>query len=477
MFNISISDKSYVSKPTKTDYKKMVFNTESINTNQLKEIISKGYSFCCEFNSEQFNIKQKKTENYKQSQLIILDFDHSSISLDEVLSTIKIKPTIAFNSFSNTDTDHCFKLIYLFEEPIKSIEEHKLKSLMIVYLLFNQKELDKIKNSIDKSSFNPVQLCNGTNQRVELFNTIISIESINELFANTTEKFESFEEVFDLLGITDVFKSNENEVSHQRKSEENINHYNDFFCFPSMGQSYENINNSFYFRKSPFNNYHTAFIADSDFDKVYFYVGDQHIFSLTTYFKNGKIGDSRRHMTLLYIALVVRNIYPDNEDKVLYGVLRRYIDAYFIEPEKIDNATIRRIVTKVMNNQYSNTAGKKYYLLNPRFSSLTKKEKLSALQKIRAQRNQEIILSQYDFKLSLKENAKHIGYSSKTIRKYLVEKGLLDSRNNRVENYQRFLEIYSVVENQELSIRKLAELCGISKSQVQRYISKYLSGI
>lgn len=137
-------------------------------TNQLKEIISKGYSFCCEFNSEQFNIKQKKTENYKQSQLIILDFDHSSISLDEVLSTIKIKPTIAFNTFSNTDTDHCFKLIYLFEVPIKSIEEHKLKSLMIVYLLFNQKELDIIKSSNDKSIFNPVQLCNGTNQRVEL---------------------------------------------------------------------------------------------------------------------------------------------------------------------------------------------------------------------------------------------------------------------------------------------------------------------
>jgi len=38
-------------------------------------------------------------------------------------------------------------------------------------------------------------------------------------------------------------------------------------------------------------------------------------------------------------------------------------------------------------------------------------------------------------------------------------------------NYQRFIEIYSVETNNKLSVRKLAEICEISKSQVQRYIS------
>ena len=487
-FNISVSDTSYSTKPTKSDYRRMEVQTKKVDITTLSDYISKGYSICSEFNLNRLKLKDKTNENYKQSNLIVLDFDHSIISFEEALSSIRIKPTIGYKTFSNTDTDYRFKLIYLFEEPISNIIEHKMKSLMIYYLIFNQKEFDLIKPSFDSTCISPVQLFNGTNQRVELFDTIISLDSINQLFEFSEEKFNTYDEVFELLGLNNMFNefqvesiSNQsnnstiiNEVSHQGKSVENINHYTDFFCFPSMGQSYNNINNSFYFRKNSYNNFHTAFVAENEIDQVYFFVGDQHIYSLTTYFKNGKIGDTRRHKTLLYIALVVRNIYPDSEDKVLYHVLRRYVDTYFIEPERIDNAIIMRMVRKVINNKYMNNAGKRYYLFNPRFSSLSKKEKLIALHKIRAQRNKEYILSSFDCNKSVIENSKLIGKSVKTIRKYLREEGLdIVIQSTKVDNYQKFLQFYLIEENRGLSIRKLAKLCGISKSQTQRYIKKY----
>jgi len=484
-FNVSISDIPYATKPTKSDYRRMQLQTKEVDVTTLSYLISKGYSICSVFNQNTFKLKDKTNENYIQSHLIVLDFDHSIIPLEEVLNSIRIKPTIAFQTYSNTDTDYRFKLIYLFEEPISNIIEHKLKSLMILYLIFNQKEFNMIKPSFDLSCISPVQLFNGTNQKVELFDTIISLDTINQLFEFNVEEFSTYEEVFELLGINDMLiefnefdsiksKSNNSiEVFHQGKSKENIYNNTDFFCFPSMEHSYENINNSYYFRKNPYNNFHTAFVSENDLDKVYFYVGNQHIYSLTTYFKNGKIGDNRRHKTLLYISLVVRNVYPDGEEKVLYNVLRRYVDTYFVEPDKIDNGTIFRIVSKVMKNKYMNTAGKRIYLLNPRFSSLSKKEKLGALQKIRADRNKELILSLFDFNKSIRENSKVIGKSTKTIRKYLREEGFdKDIQSMKVDNYQKFLSVYSIEENQGLTLIKLSRLCDVSKSQVRRYIKK-----
>ena len=469
LFNITVSDHSYQTKPTKSDYKTMQLHTREVDVETLAGLIRNGNSICSVFNIERLKLSDKTNQNFKQSNLIILDFDHSVIALEDVLDTIRIKPTIAFQTYSNTDTDYRFKLIYLFEKPIKTVSEFKKKSLMMFYLLFNQKEFDLIKPSFDSSSYSAVQLCNGTNQQVKLFDTVISIDSINQLFEFNEDKFNGFEEVFDLMGINLVEDNELTEVSQTKKSEENIKNNTDFFCFPSVGHPYEIINNSLYFIKNPFNNYHTALLDDSS-DDVYFYVGDQHIYSLTTFFKNGKIGDTRRHKTLLYAALVVRNIYPDSDEQVLFTVLRRYADTYFVNPEKIDNATIWRMVRKVISNRYVNTAGKRYYLLNPSFRYLTKKEKLSELQKIRARRNRDIVLNSYDYDISLKENASIIGLSIRTIKKYMLEEGVCLLNKPGDGTYDRFVSVYQNEENQGLSVRKLAEKCGVSKSQVGRFI-------
>lgn len=48
------------------------------------------------------------------------------------------------------------------------------------------------------------------------------------------------------------------------------------------------INNEVYFIPSQYNNYHTIQISDSEYDQVYFWVGNQGIYAVNTYFIGGK---------------------------------------------------------------------------------------------------------------------------------------------------------------------------------------------
>ena len=212
----------------------MQLQTREVDIETLADLIRNGYSICSEFNPDYLSLKDKTNQNFKQSNLIILDFDHSVIALEDALNCVRIEPTIAFKTYSNTNTDYRFKLIYLFEEHIKSVSDFKRKSMMMFYLLFNQKEFDLIKPAFDISSISPVQLCNGTNQEVKVFDTVISIDSINQSFEFNEEPFNTFEEVFDLMGINIVEDNELTEVSQTKKSEENKKNNTDFFYFPSV---------------------------------------------------------------------------------------------------------------------------------------------------------------------------------------------------------------------------------------------------
>ena len=96
---------------------------------------------------------------------------------------------------------------------------------------------------------------------------------------------------------------------------------------------------------------------------------------------------------------------------------------------------------------------------------------MKELHKVRTEMMTYYVLNNYDLKLTLNRNAELLHLHPKTVKKYMDKDGQLFN-NKRVNcNYQRFIEIYSVEENKKLSVRKLAEICEISKSQVQRYIS------
>ena len=90
LFKASISLCNYSTKPNDTELSEMIFCQKELNTIQLAELIHQGYSTCHVFNKLNFMTTNKTLKNFKEAYFIVLDFDHSHISMKEVLDTIII---------------------------------------------------------------------------------------------------------------------------------------------------------------------------------------------------------------------------------------------------------------------------------------------------------------------------------------------------------------------------------------------------
>ena len=120
-FRISISDRCYDHKPTSEDYKAMTFHVEELNSDDLLDRITSGYSICHIF---QDNRRIKK--NFMYTNAIFIDVDDHPQSMEDFLEGCELKPSIAYTTFSDGKNGlHRFRLIYLLDEQIATNEEYK----------------------------------------------------------------------------------------------------------------------------------------------------------------------------------------------------------------------------------------------------------------------------------------------------------------------------------------------------------------
>ncbi len=494
-FKASITLCPYPSKPTGNDIREMIFTTKEITNNELSELISKGHSFCHVFTNQNFMTQSKTIKNFKEANFIVFDFDDCNLSLDYVINNSIIKPSIAFETFSNSETNYRFKLIYVIDTPITNDQDYRRMTEIIFSISFNQNDSPELRKSLDTSCYLCNQMVHGTNpdRRIETNETVISIKLINQMFKNQSIEFNNYDDVFDFLKInidfkptkTNKIKSNIQKKSktncpRKRNSRQKSNTLHDLSCFPHFGTLSTNIfeGNFIYedtFIKSKYNNYHTIQISEYEIDKVYYWVGNQNIYSLNTYFAGGKQKPGYRKKTLLYAAHVFCNLYPDITPQILHLKLKDYVLHFFECPLDIENDYIFRLANAVIGMDNHHELGKRYFVLNPAYKHLTKSQKMKALHQRKSELMRQYILLNHDGSLTLKQLAEKTHLHPRTVKKYLDADGICYSQNNRQEEaYNMFLEVYSIEENQTLSIRKMAEKCGISKSQVQRFLKRLL---
>lgn len=82
-------------------------------------------------------IKGNPKENWRMQQVFFIDFDNkideenitiensNHVSVDKIIDyckSINLLPTIIYNTFSHTEQQHKFRLVYIFEQPIVDIE-------------------------------------------------------------------------------------------------------------------------------------------------------------------------------------------------------------------------------------------------------------------------------------------------------------------------------------------------------------------
>ena len=190
-FRASISLCPYHSKPTAIDIREMIFSSRGINIDDLSDFISKGHSFCHLFTSQNFMTQNKTIKNFKEANFIVLDFDHSSVTMDYVINNSKIKPSIAFETFSNSNDDIRFKLIYLIDKPIKNTQDYKRMTELVFKLAFNSWDQNELRKSLDTTCYTSNQMIHGTghDKRIESTQTIISLDLINHLLKNQAHNY------------------------------------------------------------------------------------------------------------------------------------------------------------------------------------------------------------------------------------------------------------------------------------------------
>lgn len=190
-FNVGLSSKSYGEKPIGKDISSMTFFYEELTMEDFLFHLITGHSYCGIFKNEGIlTIKQKRDSNYIGSQVIGIDVDHTSLSIDDFIGKLDKKPSFYYTTYNNSDEHPRFRLIYVFDEMIEGKENYKMVSKSI---------MDTIETSVgekvDDCSSKSSQYFNGTdinNDKLSVkfhnYNLVYNIDDFDVVPSSFKEK-------------------------------------------------------------------------------------------------------------------------------------------------------------------------------------------------------------------------------------------------------------------------------------------------
>jgi len=194
MYKFSVSINGFQEKPSHEEYRKMAYTTKELTLEEIKTHLEKGHTICCWFDfTKEFKFYGKgiKVNHFLGSYGICIDLDDQTIDIDEKIKEIKLKPTIAYHTFShkNIKGKYRYRFIYIFKDLL---DKGNYKILYDYICDINNLEYDKRART-------PYQLMHGTNQPVYLYkDNIYSITDketsnyicISDLYHNDTMMHE-----------------------------------------------------------------------------------------------------------------------------------------------------------------------------------------------------------------------------------------------------------------------------------------------
>lgn len=160
------------------------FREQTVTVDEIVDLIGDGYAFCATFdlnNGELMWKKQddgskkcicpvlkdgymsmtvKRDEFFKGSQIVSIDIDDTQYTnVEDYIAQLTFIPTFAYTSYSDSPTKRKFRLCYVLDSPLNSIEEYKEVANTIHYTA----EQDTQEPISDKCGEKASQYFNGTN--------------------------------------------------------------------------------------------------------------------------------------------------------------------------------------------------------------------------------------------------------------------------------------------------------------------------
>lgn len=429
-FELSYSDVNYNIKPTSEEIKNMHFIHCKTNVNEFVDKISNGYAYCAVYNNNEFGISLKKDSNFAYTQVISVDIDKTTISLNEALKSLHTTPTIAYNTFSNGINDlYCYRLVYVFEKPIDSIKDAKLYTLALNEIV--GKELN-IKTDSNASKVS--QYLNGTNDinilvsgcvyELNDFNLDNIINNNSNYLNNIKVSSKYIQEEHNNIDLVGTFENDATLIKDFWKLK--LTEF--LFKYDSIIPNIQNSKLEIPSEDEPFID------IPSDYREIkrYWYLLTDDKGHKLDYIRKIKDGEGRRKKLFLN-GIIRRLINPQiTFENMLHNIVWEFITYMINDGNKITKDILWNIVKDVMNTDLTrySTLGttKRKWMVNPYFSTKYGMSKREVINKFKTSKKQ-YIGEFYDLSLTDEENIeamKEYGFevSLRTLKRWRKENNI-----------------------------------------------------
>lgn len=418
-FEVSYSDVNYSVKPTSEEIKHMHFTISKTNVNEFVNKISEGYAYCAVYNNDEFGISFKKDSNFAYTQVISVDIDKTTISLNEALKSLHTTPTIAYNTFSNGNNDlYCYRLVYVFEKPIETIRDAKLYTLAL-----NEVVGEELNIKTDSNASKVSQYFNGTNDsNVFVSDCVYELDDFN--LNNIKRTVKIIQEEHHNISLDVHFEKDTTLI----KDFWNLKLTEFLYKYDSIMPNIQNSKLEIPSEDEPF------ITIPSDYREIkrYWYLLTDDKGHKLDYIRKIRDGEGRRKK--LFINGIIRRLINPSItfENMLHNIVWEFVTYMINDGNKITKAILFSIVQDVMKTDMTRYSelGKttRKWMVNPYFSKKYGMSKREVINKFKLNKKQ-FIGEFYDCSLSDKENVekmKEYGFeiSTKTLQRWRKENNI-----------------------------------------------------
>ena len=421
-FQLGVSTTRYEKKCN--EWGKLRYQTMSVDINALAEKIQQGYCFTHNFKEVDadgsFGCHKKTIANFKSTNTVFIDVDHAKTTATDFYATVTPKPTIFYTTPNHIEgVDNRYRLIYVYSDLIESNDAYKKE----VYKICGSISSLIPNFNIDTSGLNASQQMGGNGTESCLLhkcNNIFNIDSFKdyEHCIPTTYKKRERNDISNRKAVS----CEEREIEIIDKEFERV-----YWELADDESVYKLLNK--YRCKYPIYdatqvNEDTPYI---NFEKdKYIEITRKYFIAKDEYGKNRaipeKIKEGKREKILFSNALLRLKINPNMSfENLLYAMV--YERQYWIDNS--DGEFTNRVLYKIAKGafikreQYSGiksvTEGQKKrrarcnkngFKVNPAYCEKYGVSVKTMANIMRRDISNEIILENYDFEKSVKENSK-----------------------------------------------------------------------
>ena len=127
----TISKECFTQKPSNDEIRKINYERRDLSLDEVVDCIKCGYVFSanfCDDYTTTITQTNRRYNNFISTSMVMYDLDGCiDCSLNELVEKLQIKPTVSYTTFSHQTNNkgNRYRLLYLFGNPIQSIEVYK----------------------------------------------------------------------------------------------------------------------------------------------------------------------------------------------------------------------------------------------------------------------------------------------------------------------------------------------------------------